>query len=147
GFRRGAVAPAAMLWRSATSRSLPKAAKIISRFHDCPPSKAQPRYRSRCIREMSPVIELVSFVSRGGPRRGFGGVPPAQASNGSYMLGGCVRPEMAQGAQPDESVCVSAFGARRRGANRRWRIERSLMTRLGHVWPLFAAMHGAIISS
>src|SRR5262245_40547679 len=39
GFRGGALAPAAMPWRSAASRSLPKAAKIISRFHDCPPSK------------------------------------------------------------------------------------------------------------
>jgi hypothetical protein len=39
GFRGSALAPAAMPWRRAASRSLPKAAKIISRFHDGPPSK------------------------------------------------------------------------------------------------------------
>jgi hypothetical protein len=39
GFPGGALAPAAMPWRSAASRSLPKAAKTISRFHDCPLSK------------------------------------------------------------------------------------------------------------
>jgi hypothetical protein len=43
--------------------AIPKAAKIISRFMTVLPQSAA-TIRSRCIRGMSPVIELVSFVSR-----------------------------------------------------------------------------------
>src|SRR5262249_9014301 len=43
--------------------AIPKAAKIISSFRTVLPQSAA-MIRSRCIREMSPVIELVSVVSR-----------------------------------------------------------------------------------
>src|SRR5262245_33688785 len=79
GFRGGALAPAAMPWRSAASRSLPKAAKIISRFHDCPPSKrghdTSPLYQGDVARHR------IGIVCISGGRDGFGGVPPAQDSN------------------------------------------------------------------
>jgi len=46
-----------------TAVAIPKAAKIISRFMTVL-SQSAAKKRSRCIRGMSPVIELVSLVSR-----------------------------------------------------------------------------------
>src|SRR5262249_43226576 len=46
-----------------TPVAIPKAAKHISRFMTVLPQSAA-TIRSRCISGMSPVIELVSFVSR-----------------------------------------------------------------------------------
>src|SRR5215475_7676665 len=46
-----------------TAVAIPKAAKHISRFMTVLPQSAA-TIRSRCISGMSPVIELVSFVSR-----------------------------------------------------------------------------------
>src|SRR5215510_505990 len=49
--------------RSRPPVAIPKAAKLISRFMTVLPQSAG-TVQSRCIRGMSPVMELVSFVSR-----------------------------------------------------------------------------------
>jgi hypothetical protein len=49
---------------------------------------------------------------------------------------------MAQSGLSAMSSYLSAFGAKRTWRDRRWRIDRSLMTHSGQEGAAFAAMHG-----
>src|SRR5215831_16209061 len=103
GFRGGALAPAAMPWRSAALRSLFEE-ELGANFagagrqdhkplHDCPPSKSRPRYDPAVSGGCCPSPNWYRLYL-GGPRRGFGGVPPAQDSNVLEFLLRCMSPEM-----------------------------------------------------
>src|SRR5262249_20524423 len=74
-------------------------------------------------------------------------VTPVKRNRGgptSFLLR-CVRSLLALSRLSEVSAYVSAFGAKRTCTGVWLRSPRSLVTHSGHEWPLFAAMHGAII--